>query len=65
MGMKMPYNEKEINKACKEIISQKVKDGYVRPVVWRGSEMMAISAQRNKIHVTVLLGNGVHTSIQN
>ena len=54
MGMKMPYNEKEINKACKEIIlSQKVKDGYVRPVVWRGSEMMAISAQRNKIHVAI------------
>ena len=54
MGMKMPYSEEEINRACKEIIlTQKVKDGYVRPVVWRGSEMMAISAQRNKIHVAI------------
>ena len=54
MGMKMPYSEKEINKASKEIIlTQKVKDGYVRPVVWRGSEMMAISAQKNKIHVAI------------
>ena len=54
MGMEMPYNQDEINKACKEIIlTQKVRDGYVRPVVWRGSEMMAISAQKNKIHVAV------------
>ena len=32
---------------------QKVKNGYVRPVVWRGSEMMAISAQKTKIHVAI------------
>jgi len=54
MGIKIPYNESDINKASKEAVAvQKVKDGYVRPVVWRGSEMMAISAQRNKIHVAV------------
>ena len=32
---------------------QKVQNGYVRPVIWRGSEMMAISAQKNKIHVAI------------
>ena len=54
MGIKIPYSEKEINNACKEtILFQKVIDGYVRPVVWRGSEMMAISAQKNKIHVAI------------
>ncbi len=54
MGIKIPFTEKEINYACKEIIVvQKVKNGYVRPVVWRGSEMMAISAQKNKIHVAI------------
>ena len=54
MGIKIPYSEKEINNACKEtILHQKVSDGYVRPVVWRGSEMMAISAQKNKIHVAI------------
>ena len=54
MGMKIPYSENEINNSCKEIIlAQKVKNGYVRPVVWRGSEMMAISAQKNKIHVAI------------
>ena len=54
MGIKIPYSEKKINDACKEtILFQKVSDGYVRPVVWRGSEMMAISAQKNKIHVAI------------
>ncbi len=54
IGIKIPYSEKEINDACRETIAiQKVQDGYVRPVVWRGSEMMAISAQKNKIHVAI------------
>ena len=54
MGIKIPFNQKQINEACKNIVNiQKVKNGYVRPVVWRGSEMMAISAQKNKIHVAI------------
>ena len=54
MGIEVPYNQKEINEACKNIVNiQKVKNGYVRPVIWRGSEMMAISAQKNKIHVAI------------
>jgi len=58
MGITIPYSELEINNACKEIISvQDIKDGYVRPMVWRGSEMMAISAQQTKIHVAVATWN--------
>ena len=54
MGIKVPYSQKEINDACKNIVNvQKVRNGYVRPVIWRGSEMMAISAQKNKIHVAI------------
>ena len=54
MGMKIPYSAEEIDNACKEIISvQNVKSGYVRPVVWRGSEMMAISAQKSQIHLAI------------
>ena len=54
MGIKIPYSEKEINDACNDVISvQNIKDGYVRPMAWRGSEMMAISAQQTKIHVAV------------
>ena len=54
MGFEIPYTEDHINIACNKIIStQKVENGYVRPVAWRGSEMMAISAQQTKIHVAI------------
>jgi len=54
LGFKIPYNADSINKSCKDIVAlQKVKNGYVRPVVWRGSELMAISAQKTKIHVAI------------
>ncbi len=54
MGIKIPYSKDEINKATKKIVSvQNVQNGYIRPFAWRGSEMMAISAQQTKIHVTI------------
>jgi len=54
LGIKIPYSVNDINNACKEIVSiQKVQNGYVRPFVWRGSEMMAISAQKTKTHVAI------------
>ncbi len=54
MGIKIPYSKEEINKACKLIVSiQKVKNGYVRPAAWRGSEQMAVSAQKTKIHLAI------------
>ena len=54
MGFDIPYSVDEIDDACNQIIKiQNVKNGYVRPVAWRGSEMMAISAQKNKIHFAI------------
>jgi len=54
LGIDIPYNQDSLNRACKEIVKvQSVQNGYVRPVVWRGSEMMAISAQKTKIHVAI------------
>ncbi len=54
MGFKIPYSQEDLNSSCKDIVAiQKVKNGYVRPVAWRGSEMMAISAQKTKIHVAI------------
>ena len=54
MGFEIPYKETEINDASKKIVlTQNVKNGYVRPIAWRGSEMMAISAQKTKIHVAI------------
>lgn len=54
LGIKIPYTVDEINKACIEACQvQGYTDAYVRPVVWRGSEMMAVSAQQTKTHVAV------------
>ena len=54
LGFKLPYTEKRINDACNQIIKkQNIKNGYLRPFAWRGSEMMAISAQNTAIHVAI------------
>ncbi len=54
LGMKIPFTVEEINKACIESCAAlNITDGYVRPVVFRGSEMMAVAAQSTKIHVAV------------
>ena len=54
MDIKIPYSEEEINQATKKIVSnQNVQNGYIRPFAWRGSEMMAVSAQKTKIHVAI------------
>ncbi len=54
MDIKIPYSKDEINLAIKKIVSiQNVQNGYIRPFAWRGSEMMAVSAQNTKIHVAI------------
>lgn len=54
LGFKIPYSVAELDKAVIETAkANNVENGYVRPVAWRGSEMMAISAQQTKIHVAI------------
>ena len=54
LGFELPYNSKEIFEIRKKVLeANKISDGYIRPVAWRGSEMMGISAQKNTIHFAV------------
>lgn len=54
MGFHIPYTADQIDQACLDIVKvQKISDGYLRPVAWRGSEMMGVSAQQSKIHLAV------------
>ncbi|HEY5048836.1 MAG TPA: branched-chain amino acid aminotransferase [Rhizomicrobium sp.] len=54
MGMKIPYSEDEISEACMEAARvQGLQDGYVRPVVFRGSEKMSVAAQGTKTHIAI------------
>jgi branched-chain amino acid aminotransferase len=54
LGFEIPYTVAEINRACEQVVeAQKIKDGYLRPVAWRGSEMMGVSAQQSRIRVAI------------
>ena len=54
MGFEIPYSIAEIDTACREVIAANgIVDGYIRPVAWRGSEMMGVSAQANTIHLGI------------
>jgi branched-chain amino acid aminotransferase len=54
LGFEIPYTVAEINDACYAVCqADGIVDGYVRPVAWRGSEMMGVSAQQNTIHVAI------------
>ena len=54
LGFSLPWSVAEIDEACRQVIhAMDIVDGYVRPVAWRGSEMMGVSAQTNKINVAI------------
>ena len=54
LGFEIPYSVEEICEIRKIVLkANNITNGYIRPVAWRGSEMMGISAQRNKIHLAV------------
>lgn len=54
MDMKIPYTVLEMDSACRQVLeSQGFNDAYLRPIVWRGSEMMGVSAQTTRINAAV------------
>ena len=54
MDFELPYGAEEIAAATREVVAANgIAEGYVRPVAWRGSDMMGISAQKNKVHVAI------------
>jgi branched-chain amino acid aminotransferase len=58
LDFEIPYTIEEIE-AAKALVVEKNGGGdqYIRPVAFRGSEMMAVSAQHNKIHVAIATWN--------
>lgn len=54
LDFEIPYSLSEINSACVETLArQGYSDAYVRPLAWRGSEMMGVAAQTNTIHLAI------------
>ncbi|MBG6156474.1 branched-chain amino acid aminotransferase [Labrenzia sp. EL_159] len=54
LGFEIPWTAEQINTAKEETLARmQLTDAYIRPVAWRGSEMMGISAQTNTIHLAI------------
>ena len=54
LGFELPCSVDDVDRACDEVCrANGIVDGYVRPVAWRGSEMMAVSAQATRIHLAI------------
>ncbi|MGE0240381.1 MAG: branched-chain amino acid aminotransferase [Parvibaculaceae bacterium] len=56
LDMKIPYTVAEIDAACRETLKrQGFADAYVRPIAWRGSEMMGVAAQNTRTNVAIAI----------
>ncbi len=56
LGFTIPYSVSEIDDACRRLLArQGFDDAYVRPIAWRGSEMMGVSAQKNRINLAIAI----------
>ncbi len=54
LGYKLPYSTAELEKACNESIHKNnLKDCYLRPIAWRGTEQMGLSSRLSRIHVAI------------
>ncbi|HKR88396.1 MAG TPA: branched-chain amino acid aminotransferase [Phenylobacterium sp.] len=54
LDFEIPYTVAEIDQACKDTCAKNgLTDAYIRPIAWRGSEMIGVSAQNTRIHVAI------------
>ncbi len=54
IDMAMPMTAEQLNEAKKETLAaNNLSNAYIRPVAWRGSEQMGISAQATKTHIAI------------
>ena len=54
LDLSIPFNLKEIMQVTKDITQkQNILNGYIRPVVWRGSEIMAIAAKKASTKIAI------------
>jgi branched-chain amino acid aminotransferase len=54
LDFEIPYSVAEIDQACRDVVrANRLVDGYVRPLAWRGSEQMGVAAQATKINLAI------------
>ena len=54
LGMTIPWSVEQIDAACAAVVEANgLVDAYVRPIVWRGTEQLSVSAQHTTIHLAI------------
>ena len=54
LGFDIPWTAEQIDAACIEVLAANgLSDGYVRPIAWRGTEQLSVSAQQTRIHLAI------------
>ena len=54
LGFEIPYTADEIDAACVAVVAANgLTDAYVRPLAWRGTEQLSVSAQQTRIHLAI------------
>ena len=54
LGFEIPWSAEQIDAACREVLAaNNLTDAYVRPIAWRGTEQLSVSAQQTKIHLAI------------
>ena len=54
LGFEIPYTAEQIDAACQEVLAaNNLTDGYIRPIAWRGTEQLSVSAQQTRIHLAI------------
>lgn len=54
LGFDLPWTAEEIDAACRAVVAANgLVDAYVRPIAWRGTEQLAVSAQATTIHLAI------------
>ncbi|MDB5311041.1 MAG: ilvE [Gemmataceae bacterium] len=50
----LPYSAEEIDAATKAVVAEnRLESGYVRPIAWRGPEVIGVSAKGTHVHVAI------------
>lgn len=56
MGFEIPFSVAEIDDACRELLKkQGFQDAYARPIAWRGSDTLGVSAPDNRINCAIAI----------
>ena len=62
MGIEIPFSHDEINNAKNDLLQKmNLKNCYVRPIVWRGSNQMGLSTSNADINVAIAVWDDWHS----